>query len=58
MPKSERVFFIRCQVSPGLFATERQVVVSFPEGWEFAAFVDERNVRLSKGKTPEVQQPL
>jgi hypothetical protein len=58
MPKSDKIFFIRCQVSPGLFSTERQVVVKFPEGREFVAFVDERNVKVSKGMTPEVQKPV
>jgi hypothetical protein len=58
MPKLDRFFFIRCQVSPGLFSTERQVVVKFPEGREFVAFVDERNVKVSGDKKPEVQQPV
>lgn len=46
MAKSSDYYFIQCKVSPGLFATERQVAIKLPDGREFVAFVDERNVKV------------
>jgi hypothetical protein len=46
MPKVVEFYYLPCKVSKGLFATERQVSVALPDGKNFIAFVDHRNIRL------------
>jgi len=58
MAKSSDYFFIQCKVSPGLFATERQVVIKLPAGREFVAFVDERNVKVKGNQELKLDNPV
>lgn len=54
MANQSNFYFIECQVSKGLFATERQVSVKLPNGRVFVAFVDERNIKL-KSREPQTE---
>ncbi len=50
-------YFIRCKVSPGLFDTERQVIVELPTGQEYVAFVDAKNVKVKADDEPALNKP-
>jgi hypothetical protein len=41
---SEKIATIPCRVLPGMFSTERQVVITLPDGQEIDALVDRRSV--------------
>src|SRR5215831_2787574 len=58
MAKPDDYFFIQCKVSPGLFDTERQVTIKLPDGTEFVAFVDERNVKVKGGQQLQLDHPV
>jgi hypothetical protein len=58
MAKSTEYYFIQCKVSPGLFATERQVVIKLPDGREFVSFVDERNVKVKGNQELKLDHPV
>ncbi|MGH7931950.1 MAG: hypothetical protein ACREQN_02160 [Candidatus Binataceae bacterium] len=49
-----KMIAIPCLVSPGMFSTERQVVIKLPDGQEIDALVDHRSVvvkqKLQTGK--------
>jgi hypothetical protein len=49
--KSQRVV-ISCLVSPGMFSTERQVVITMPDGHQIEALVDHRSVVLKGTPKP------
>ena len=51
-------YFIRCKVSPGLFDTERQVIVQLGTGQEYVAFVDARNVKVKANQEPALNKPI
>jgi hypothetical protein len=54
---SGKMATIPCQVLPGMFSTERQVVITLPNGQEIDALVDHRSVVEPKesrtGKTSQ-----
>jgi len=58
MATSSDYYFIQCKVSPGLFATERQVAIKLPDGREFIAFVDERNVKVKGKQELRLENPV
>jgi hypothetical protein len=58
MAKLSSMYFVRCKVSPGLFDSERQVVLQLPSGKEYVAFVDARNVQVSPHTQPAINNPI
>jgi hypothetical protein len=43
---------IKCQVSPGMFSTERGVRIKLPDGRTVYTIVDERNVQVNSALRP------
>lgn len=47
-----KIVTIPCLVLPGMFSTERQVVITLPDGHEIEALVDHRSVMSNENPQP------